>query len=199
MIGSTSWVIPGTYYENALLLEELVDFVELLVYTWDEDTKTLLFNEMDKLLQLDLSYTVHLPMDRLDNVICAYNFFEDAQFPAINYVLHPIEGWRTILGENIALENLKEIIEPHNRMVFDVGHHFLGEKFPAHLKEAIVEIHAMGVIDGRDHLPLDRETAAFIKGFMGDLITENVLINFEVFDLEDLKNSLKVWSDTFVE
>ncbi|RKX56438.1 MAG: hypothetical protein DRP50_00255 [Thermotoga sp.] len=192
MIGSTSWVVPGTYIENARILEGIVDFVELLVYTWDEDTKRLLHKEMPCLLDLDLSYTIHLPTDNLEHVHKAIKFIEDAKFPVLNYVLHPLEGWeKHSWSDRVSIENLIDRIEPYKRMVFDVGHHILGVSFPNSLKDNIVEIHAMGVEKGRDHLSLNKKTADVIKDYMID----EILINFEVFDIEDLKDSIKLWRD----
>lgn len=192
MIGSTSWMVPGTYLENARILEGIVDFTELLVYEWNDCARKTLFGDMPGLLEVDMKYTVHLPMTSAKDAKAAVDFFEDARFPIINYVLHPMDGWKDIeWNDRVAVENLKDRIEPHERMVFDVGHHLLGLPFPEDLRPKIVEVHVMGVSDGEDHLSLDPETARIAAEFMkGD-----PMVNFEIFDLDDLKNSLKVWKN----
>ncbi len=192
MIGSTSWMIPGTYLDNARILENFVDFMEFLVYEWDRKTKRTLFKEMPSLLELNLKYTVHLPLNSVRDAKKAFDFFEDAKFPVLNYVLHPMDGWKKFVwNDKVAIENLKDKIEFHDRMVFDVGHHLLGLKFPNEFKEKIVEVHLMGVKNGVDHLKLNHETAQIAMTFMEN----DPLVNFEIFSLEDLKYSIKVWKD----
>ncbi len=192
MMGSTSWMIPGTYFENAKRLEGMVDFVELLVYEWNRKTKRMLFEEMPRLLELDLFYTVHLPFSSMRDAKKAYYFFEDAKFPILNYVLHPMKGWKTLGNqEKVALENLKEKVILHERMVFDVGHHLLGRRFPFEYVENIVEVHLMGVKNGTDHIALDEKTAKIALPF----VKKDTLVNFEVFSMEELKASMAVWKD----
>ncbi len=192
MIGSTSWMIPGTYLDNARILENIVDFMEFLVYEWNEKTKRMLFKEMPSLLELNLKYTVHLPLNSARDAKKAFDFFEDAKFPVLNYVLHPMNGWKNFeWNEKIAVENLKDKIEFHDRMVFDIGHHLLGLKFPNEFKDKIVEAHLMGVRNGVDHIKLDQKTAQIAMEF----VRNNSIVNFEIFSLEDLKSSIKVWRD----
>ncbi len=192
MIGSTSWVVPGTYFDNAKLLEEIVDFVELLVYDWSDEVRNLLLVESEKLLRLDLAYTVHLPTNNVSDAKEAFDFFEEVGFPVLNYVLHPLEGWRYVQwNDRISVENLMGRIDVHSRMVFDVGHHILGERFPDELIDNIVEVHLMGVKEGRDHMRLDEETAIIASRF----VRGDTLVNFEVFDLDDLLHSIKVWQN----
>jgi hypothetical protein len=192
MIGSTSWMIPGTYLDNAKILEGLVDFMEFLIYKWDGKTKRMLFKEMPFLLEMNLKYTVHLPFNSVREAKKAFDFFEDAKFPILNYVLHPMNGWKKVeWNEKVAVENLKDKIEFHDRMVFDVGHHLLGLKFPHEFKKNIVEIHLMGVKNGVDHLKLDRKSAEVAMNFM----KRDPLVNFEIFSLEDLKSSIEVWKE----
>ncbi len=195
MIGTTSWMFPGTYLENAKALEGVVDFVELLVYTWDCDTRRLLFSELPKLSDLSLEYTVHLPTDNSQNAVKALRFFMDSGFDVLNYVLHPLKGWEKVaeISSKVSLENLRELIVPYGRMTFDVGHHLLGVRFPEHLKNRVVEIHAMGVEEGRDHIALNNTGLKEVLRFY----REGVLVNFEVFDFEDLKRSLEIWRHAY--
>ena len=74
MVGTTSWIEPGTYYQNARLLAGKVDFVELLVYIWDKEVERLFKKEVPLLKGLNLKYAVHLPTDNLDYCREAYAF-----------------------------------------------------------------------------------------------------------------------------
>lgn len=190
LIGSTSWVVPGTYADNARVLEGLVDLVELLVFTWDNTTKALLDSERDDLLRLSLQYSVHLPTDTIENCVQAVDYFEDRCFPVLNYVLHPLDGWQEYpWNERVAVENLIDRLDAYHRMVFDIGHHLLGKPFPEQLERNIVEIHAMGVVDRVDHSPLDESTFDLLAPHL----RADIPVVFEVFDLEGLKRSLDVW------
>lgn len=190
MIGCTSWLVPGTWLENARLAQSLVDYEELLVASWDADTQSTLERELPQLLTLDLQYTVHLPYPDAAQAWEAYGFFETHGFPVLNYVLHPMVHWREYAwGGHVALENLKDTVEPYERMVFDVGHHLLGKHVPEEWKPRVVEVHAMGVHDGKDHLALDPATASIILPWVDD----QTLLTFEVFDLDALTTSLHTW------
>ena len=189
LIGTTSWLIPGTYYENAKLVEGKFDFVELLVYTWDKETRKLLEKEIPYLEKLRLFYTVHLPTDEANKAFEAFSFFEKSDIKILNYVLHPLDGLEFFSwGDKISLENLKEKIVPWDRMTFDVGHHLLGKKFPENLKKKIVEIHAMGVEKGKDHLELN-DTA--MMEMLKYISPATRFICLEVFDYERAIRSLK--------
>ena len=190
MIGCTSWLVPGTYLQNAQLAVGLVDYVELLVATWDSETHAMLDADIPGLLDLDLQYTVHLPMSSADQAWRAMHYFEQRDFPVLNYVLHPMNDWREYSWNDlVALENLKDVVEPFPRMVFDVGHHLLGIPVPEHLRTHVVEVHAMGVRDGKDHLPLDKGSASTIEPW----INERTLLTMEVFSLDGLTESLHAW------
>lgn len=190
MLGCTSWLVPGTWLTNARLAEGLVDYQELLVTSWDASTRLTLEQELSGLRSLDLQYTVHLPYPDPGQAWDAMQFFENSDFPVLNYVLHPVPGWRAFhWSDSVALENLKDVIEPYPRTVFDVGHHLLGRSVPDTYRASTVEVHAMGVHDGKDHLALDDETAKVVLPW----VTEATLVTFEVFDYDALLTSLRVW------
>lgn len=192
MIGSTSWLIPGTWLENARVAQGLVDYEELLVASWDPDTRSTLERELPGLLGLGLQYAVHLPFADVTQAWEVFSFFEDHGFPVLNYVLHPMMHWREYAwGDRVALENLKDVVEPHERIVFDIGHHLLGKRVPEDWKSRIVEVHVMGVHAGKDHLALDPATASAILPWVND----QTLLTFEVFDLDALMTSLHTWED----
>jgi hypothetical protein len=190
MLGSTSWLVPGTWLTNARLVQGLVDYQELFVTSWDAGTRLILEQELPGLMSLDLQYSVHLPYPDPAQAWDAMQFFESNAFPVLSYVLHPVPGWRAFHWNNrVALENLKDVIEPYPRTVFDVGHHLLGQRVPDTYRASTVEVHAMGVHGGNDHLPLDGEAVKVILPW----VTDATLITFEVFDYDALLTSLRVW------
>jgi hypothetical protein len=73
-----------------------VDFVELLVYTWDREIRAKVASWLDGLAALDLEYTVHLPADDVQGALAAARFFEESGFPLLNMTLHPLPGWRQL-------------------------------------------------------------------------------------------------------
>lgn len=204
LIGTTSWLVPGTYYENARLVAQIVDFVELLVYTWDEKTIQLIHSEIDKLNSLtekfDLFYTVHLPTDNAENAISAYDYFSKSKLKILNYVLHPMDGAQNLLykhAKQISLENLKEKIEYHQNMTFDVGHHILGKKFPREFVKNVKEIHLMGVTENKDHLRLNERALNEVKNLFKEKIKKVPLLCFEVFDIKDMIDSVNFFVAAF--
>ncbi len=202
LIGTTSWLVPGTYYENARLVAQLVDFVELLVYTWDSDTFDLFEREIGKLRTLSenygLKYSIHLPTDNLKNVGNVLNYF-DGKLPVVNYVLHPYDGEEFYdllngdFGGRISVENLKEKVVNFERTVFDIGHHLLGVKVDDDFLSNVVELHVMGIENGKDHRKLNLETLEEMYSILGDRMYEIEYVCFEIFDLNDLIDSLKLW------
>lgn len=199
-IGTTSWLIPGGYLENVKLVAEIVDFVELLVFSFDKETRHMLKNELPELYKISkkygLEYTVHLPTDCINNVKDAFNFFEESNLPILNYVVHPIDCIEPLLkkSDKISVENLKKDILIHNRTVFDIGHHILGMKVTKEFFENTVEFHLMGVKGDQDHLKLDKETLLLSKEYM-KLMPNLKYICFEVFDINDFLDSYNLWRE----
>jgi len=190
MIGSTSWIIPGTYYENCRILEKYVDFAELLLYTWDKDTKNLIKKEIPYLKKLNLKYTVHLPTDNIENVIKLLEFFDEEDIEILNFVLHPLDGWEKVKNhKNISLENLKDRLEYNETMTFDIGHHITGKKFDIKYKNYINEFHIMGTDGINDHINLNDYTLNEFKPFY---IPEK-LYCFEIFELNEMLQSCEKW------
>jgi len=198
LIGTTSWLFPGTYYENAKSIVQKVDFVELLVYQWNEETKQLFSEEIKGLVELrkqSLLYSVHLPTNNIEDARRAFEFFENSELDVINYVLHPLDGLKNFKwNEKVAVENMIGKIETYENMVFDIGHHMLGEKFPPEYLNNVVEIHLMGVKDGKDHLELNLETLQELYLLFDDKLHLVPYICFEIFDMDLLENSLELWN-----
>ena len=95
-LGTTSWLTGANFLENARLVEDRVDFVELLVYTWNPVMRGQVASWLDRLAALDLEYTVHLPTDDPMGSLAACRFFVEAGFPLLNLTLHPMPGWRNL-------------------------------------------------------------------------------------------------------
>jgi len=203
-IGSASWIIKGTYLENSIALEKRVDFVELLVYTWDHGLKELLTEELPRLNELSLTYTVHLPLNGIAKCIDAYSFFKDSGFPVKSYTLHPHRGWEKFMHNkpDVLLENLIDICIPFERMCLDIGHLKLSKKEDFLLSsgdlKTINEFHIHGVVGKKDHCVLNSSIMRYIGELKerypvvkNALNKRNTLMNFEIFDLKRLLISLR--------
>ena len=129
-VGTVSYLFPGDYAENALVVENIVDFVELLIYKWDKDLKSLIKKNLNVLNNLDLFYTIHLPLNSIEEVKKAYTFFKEQQLNIKQFVLHPIKGWEEFIKdkEDVVLENLIFKHEIYKKMVIDTGHLYLSSK-----------------------------------------------------------------------
>lgn len=203
LIGTTSWLVPGTYYENARLIAQSFDFVELLVYQWDKETKELFETEKDKLIALHerygLLYTVHLPTNSFDEVLRVYDYFEGLshKLSVVNYVLHPYRDPRfhefVSSAAKVSVENLAERYVLYRRTVFDVGHHLLGVNVDESFIENVVEIHLMGIANGRDHARLNVPTLESVWKILGDRLFTTEFVCFEIFDLYELIESVRLW------
>lgn len=180
--GTTSWLTGENFLDNARLVEGRVDFVELLVYTWDAPMRRRVTSWLEGLAALDLEYTVHLPTDQAGNALAASRFFIEAGFPLLNLTLHPLPGWRSLSWPPlVAVENLIDQVEYHPRLTFDLTHSLLGKALPEFWRANIVELHLSGT-DGRiDHLPLDETTAQRARAYLGG----DLLVCMEIFDLDD--------------
>lgn len=181
-LGTTSWLTEENFLDNARLVEGQVDFVELLVYTWDRTMQAKVTSWLDGLAGLALEYTVHLPTDRVEHALTAAHFFAASDFPLLNMTLHPLPGWQQVEWPSlVALENLINRVEFHHRLTFDLTHSLLGSPLPAHFHPHIVELHLSGT-DGRiDHLPLDSATLHTALPHL----REEMLVCFEIFSVED--------------
>ena len=181
-LGTTSWLTGENFLDNARLVEGQVDFVELLVYTWDPSMQAKVVSWLDGLAGLALEYTVHLPTDRVEHALAAAHFFAASGFPLLNMTLHPLPGWqRSAWPELVALENLTNRVEFHPRLTFDLIHSLLGIPLPDQYHPHIVELHLSGT-DGRiDHLPLDSATLQAALPYL----REEMLVCFEIFSVDD--------------
>jgi hypothetical protein len=207
-----SFVIPGTYLENVLFLEDFAEIraVELLFYLYDPETRELLVREREGLAARRgrFSFSAHLPDDLKPEHAEILELTRDL---AGRYILHPppsgdleflrlVKGWRATYGEVFLLENLIDrSFEslaaglPDLPLCLDTGHLQLsGGGIAGFLRRygpRLREIHLHGVRQGVDHRPFDgaepwfRELEPFLRGFTG-------VVNLEVFSLADLRECL---------
>ena len=181
-LGTTSWLTGENFLDNARLVEGRVDFVELLVYTWDRAMEARVAASLEGLAALDLEYTVHLPTDDAAGALAAARFFVESGFPLLNMILHPLPGWQGLAWPAlVALENLIDQVEFHPRFTFDLTHSLLGLPLPAHFLPHLVELHLSGTDGLIDHLPLDPATLE--KAI--PLLRPELLVCFEIFAVDD--------------
>ncbi len=208
LIGVTSWQIPGTYTDNARILKNHVDFVELLVYTWDFKTENLLRREIEDITKL-INFSVHLPTDSLNNCLKAIDFFK--AFNPIQLTIHPMGNpqkffqvfkyGKFLYGDKLSIENLENnkfetyynILKPLDASItMDYGHLLITQKEPQlfYKKYAkyIREIHYHGLLRGKDHsYPDESQFQKFIHFVKENSI--NIPICIELFEI---KHTLKL-------
>ena len=191
-LGTTSWLTGANFLDNARLVEGRVDFVELLVYTWNPVMRRQVASWLDRLAALDLEYTVHLPTDEPVGALAACQFFVESGFPLLNMTLHPMPGWRNLPWPPlVALENLIDVVEYHPRFTFDLTHSLLGHPLPEPCLPSIVELHLSGTDGSTDHLRLDEDTLHRAKPYL----REGLLVCMEIFDLEDALGAVDLVRD----
>ncbi len=181
-LGTTSWLIGENFLDNARLVAGKIDFLELLVYTWNDAWQARVEAWLAPLAALNLKYTVHLPMDSAANAWNAARFFQEGSFPLLNMTLHPLPGWQKLQWPPLtSLENLTDMVEFYPRYTFDLTHSLLGLPLPESFYPHIVELHLSGTDGEKDHLPLDADTLQRAL----PLLTEERLVCFEIFDPHD--------------
>lgn len=178
-LGTTSWLTGEDFLADARLVAGRVDFVELLIYTWDAPMRARVAASLDQLAALDLEYTLHLPTDRVEHALAAARYFTASGFPLLNMTLHPLNGWRHWDWPPLtSLENLTNRVEFHPRFTYDLTHSRLGLALPPGFHPHIVELHLSGCDGREDHLPLDAGTLALAE----DFFHEELLVCCEIFD-----------------
>ena len=188
-LGTTSWLTGENFLDNARLVAGRVDFVELLVYTWDREMRTKVASWLDGLAALDLEYTVHLPTDDAGKALDAALFFEESGFPLLNMTLHPLSGWQELPWPAlVAVENLIDRVEFHPRCTYDLTHSLLGAPLPDHFYPHIVELHLSGTNGRIDHLALDAATLQRAIPYL----TGEMLVCLEIFDPQDALQAVEM-------
>ena len=85
-----SYVTPGTYLENLRFIDEHTDVrnVELLFFIYDDDTRSLLFSESERIAAYSdrFGFTVHMP----DEIAAGHEeILEATACFASSFVIHP--------------------------------------------------------------------------------------------------------------
>jgi len=209
IIGTTSWQVPGTYLENCDILKKSVDFVELLIYSWDDDIKELIQKEIDS-IESQVKYSVHLPTNTLEHIKSAGEFFSSKK--SFNMVMHPLgdlEEFRKVFlylkkksSDKISLENLEndkfeiyyeKIKDLNPKITMDYGHLILKEKSPENFIKNysnICEIHFHGVVNNKDHSEPSIDQIKIFKNFYSKYF-KDIPICVETFKLEKTLNTIK--------
>ncbi len=204
-----SYVIPGTYLENLRFLENHpeVRAVELLFFSWDQETQALLRSELPEIRKLGerFAFTAHMPSPLLPE---AQVLIETSEDLITNFIVHPpapgqslpafirlLDTWRLRFGDRFLLENTRledfdavQRILPEIPLCMDTGHLLLEKNDPAAFARkharTIRQIHLHGTADGRDHcafLPTEtwfQELSPFLRDFTG--IVELEIFNWDI-------------------
>lgn len=170
-ISVPSYVIPGTYLENAQFLVDTteVEAIELLFFFYDDSTRALLKREYAGLhaLRDRFRYSVHLP----DVVLPAHEVIvEETIEIATHYIVHPprtedaprldtfLPQWIDRYGDRFLVENTRsELFEaavdelPNIGICCDTGHLLLEgrspEAFVTRYGDRIRQFHLHGLAD----------------------------------------------------
>lgn len=209
IIGATSWQIRGTYLENVEHIQDELGFCELLVYTWDKDTRSLLSKEIERILKIT-EISVHMPTDNLENCKRAFDFFKDMD--CINMTLHPFDNFKKLADfyfrclehtKNISVENLEnnlfyefgDYLKNEMEKVFitmDYGHLLFDkrsiEAFYNKYGKRIKEIHFHGANEKKAHVYPDKKTISDFKQFIEDRdFVDDIPVCIELFEWEETK------------
>jgi len=217
-----SWVIPGTYADNLLFLENKtqVASVELLFFLYDREIRAQLLAELDVIRDFAarFAYTVHLP----DNLTAAHEELIELVAPLARYfIVHPpkkegtgleahVDRWITRYGprclvENTYMDRFEAFLPllPRAGICMDAGHLVLGGENPTAFarkwKSRIREIHLHGVdeaaarLDGR--LPDHRRlegTEPWLAELDPFLRAFAGTLNIEVFSWEEAEATIRI-------
>jgi len=216
-LGVPSYIFPGTYLENIRFVTTMpeVQVVELLFFMWDEEADRILRCEEEQIRRYGglLDYTVHMPdvlrpehariVDMTRDFVKGYVIHSPpdnvAEFARL------VNDWRCRYGDIFLLENLigRDFEAPFARLpgvpiCFDVGHCVVRGGDPADFigrhGDAIREIHLHSVEDGTDHRPLTGDEAWF-AGMIPFLRTFDGVVNMEQFDIEHVRQTLRVLTE----
>jgi len=203
IVGATSWQIPGTYLENVRLIAGHADFVELLIYTWDEDTRRLLDLEWP-VMQAVCPLSIHLPTDSLDHIEAALDYFREKEvyrltmhpIPPLGETLYLYHRYQEVYPGKLLLENLEN--DYFDRMLtesdpsllsftFDVGHFLLLKRdvptFFQQWRRQIREVHFHGIAGNKDHALPDPDAIRTFKNWMKRFDSDNEIpVCVELFE-----------------
>lgn len=185
IISVPSYVIPGTYLDNIEFLrdKESVEAIELLFFSFEEESERLLLEELDGIAAARdrFMFSAHMPdmlEDRCETLIemlrgIAGRFIVHAPATGIDEFEQRIHRWIDLFGNVFAMENVagRAFDRAALRLAdvplcLDTGHFLLDGKKP---EEAFnrwmyrtAEVHLHGIAGGKDHAPLSGNEAWFI-------------------------------------
>jgi len=174
-----SWLRPGTWLENVRDMEgeAWIEGVELLFFSWDEESRACLARERDALADLAgrFEFSVHLPDPLAED---AAGLVESTRAFVSSYLLHPphlaaetsawaalVSSWRARWGDLFLLEYTgaapfasAEAALPGLPLCADTGRLLLDgldpETWIAAREGRVRAVHLHGTGGGKDHLPL---------------------------------------------
>ena len=203
-----SYIIPGTYLENIRFIDrvEMIDNVELLFFLFDNQTQSLLREEIDGIRDFAgrFTYTVHMP----DPLNADHKALLNMMRPiADRFVVHTpctervlflqtLEEWASEFGNVFQIENVvgcdfQEIALAMKDapICCDTGHLLLEGKKPVEFIDywghRIGEIHLHGTFGGKDHQAVNgneswfEELGPYLEQFAG-------IIHLELFQYDKL-------------
>jgi len=212
-LSAPSYVIPGTYAENVALLAGRPEFqaVELLFFSFDEDTRRLLACERPALdaHRRRFRYSVHMPEPLLPE---HEELIEMTADLAERYVVHVpagqadefarmVGGWRERHGDRFLLENVVgRPLEPAATLLegvplcCDTGHLLLegasvGEFLVRYLSR-VREIHLHGTEGDADHRGFGHQDPWFVE-ILPSLRRFEGVTHLEVFSLAAVEEVLR--------
>lgn len=170
-ISVPSWVIPGTYAENLEFLadQEAVRGVELLFFIYDDETRSLLVREEERIRAYSgrFAFTAHLP----DPLLPAHEELVERTADLVeSWVAHPgipesapevaatLSRWKSRYGDRFLLENVRpgrlealRTLLPDFPLCLDTGHLLLAGDSPARWAaehgKLVREVHLHGLGD----------------------------------------------------
>ena len=143
------------------------------------------------------TYTLHLTCEGIPQETDAISRWQDRVRQTLDQIVGPVVSGRSLSIENLdySLKRIDEIILDFDlTLCLDIGHLLifgddLTETYLSY-RDRITLIHLHGVVDGRDHLSLDRlplsyrhDVAKILKNYTGS-------VSLEVFRFDDLYSSL---------
>jgi hypothetical protein len=204
ILGATSWQVRGTYLDNARLMAGHAAFSELLVYTWNDELRSMLEREWDDMGQL-LELSVHLPADSLEHAAEALTFFSTRK--VLRYTVHPVLDVTALrefllsgvelVGEHLCLENLEndvfETVMPRVEdipfsVTMDYGHllftHTSADRFIDTWGARVQEIHFHGYDGTNCHVESDETILSDFAEVMDDRFRnqDDLPVCVETFD-----------------
>ncbi|HTX73337.1 MAG TPA: hypothetical protein VMC79_10970 [Rectinemataceae bacterium] len=208
-----SYLIPGTWLENLRRLEtaEWISGVELLVFSYDDDAKSILNRERHGLAACTPRFrlTLHLP----DPLESRHEELLELSLPfTSSYVLHPpgsilemerwlrlVEDWRAAYGPKFHLENTAgatfvavEAALPDIELCADCGRLLLDGHDPLGWLDGrasrLRQLHLHSAAAGRDHLPL-RAEEPWLRRLFPYLVAFAGIVELELFSLEAVERS----------